>query len=165
MVRTHADTASSNCTRTAASAPNLLHFRLPLRLHLLHELQLPSVIRHNNKTNKQQQSQKESFIKCGQDRPSQYTQGGLGPPCQPTCLDLPRLSSTVLLLYISSFGSQPTCLDLPRFAYCSISGASVVSPRPSTRLDLRSLSRSGLSVGSPPVVATCPCVVATATAT
>ena len=53
-------------------------FRLPLRLHLLHELQLPSVIRHNNKTNKQQQSQKESFIKCGQDRPSQYTQGGLG---------------------------------------------------------------------------------------
>ena len=131
-------------------------FRLPLRLHLLHELQLPSVIRHNNKTNKQQQSQKESFIKCGQDRPSQYTQGGLGPPCQPTCLDLPRLSSTVLLLYISTFGSQPTCLDLPRFAYCSISGASVVSPRPSTRLDLRSLSRSGLSVGSPPVVATLP---------
>ena len=53
-------------------------FRLPLRLHLLHELQLPSVIRHNNKTNKQQQNQKESFIIRGQDRPSQYIQGGLG---------------------------------------------------------------------------------------
>ena len=60
-------------------------FRLPLRLHLLHEMQrtgasapnlllfpcleLPSVIRHNNKTNKQQQNQKESFINRGQDRP------------------------------------------------------------------------------------------------
>ena len=42
-------------------------FRLPL--HLLHDLQLPSVIRHNNKTNKQQQNQKEPFINRGQDRP------------------------------------------------------------------------------------------------
>ena len=36
--------------------------------------------------------------------------------CQPTCLDLPRLSSAANSLDSRIAGCHPTCIDLPRLA-------------------------------------------------